>query len=636
MSGFWQGLLSNMAVVGAVVSVWNNGRDILPLGRPALKALAFGAVMGAGAVLSMAMNFEVGPGVSFDLRSTPLALAGCFGGPLAGAAAALIGLAYRGLLGGVGVWAGCASILAATTIGIAGHRAIAGRGPTRIAIVLLALATAAGVALTLLLLPRAIWPMMLPVLAGPGTVLSFVATLLAGLAMRHEDRLRELIEVERFYRSLVEMLPDCLNSKTLDGRFTTANAATARMMRAASAADLIGKTDFDFYPRATAERFREEEVAVIAQGAPRAVEQRVAFEDGATAWLSTLKAPILDERGRPVGLITHNRDITAKKALQEALQIAHEHLREALEHMADGLVLFDRDGAILICNRQYARLFPKTEDLRVPGARLAEILRQSLVRGEEAEPPAGDLDAWIETHSRTILEPGDRIVALAGDRWLEARTRRVGGGGSLVLFTDITARKRAEIALALANERLARLARCDALTGLSNRRGFDEALATQFARCGRERTPLGLLLVDVDRFKAYNDGYGHQAGDLCLQRIAEAIRSVAPGGEDLAARYGGEEFVVILPGAALSGALERATRLRGAIEALGLPHAGGERGVVTVSVGVTSHVPGRAVTSAEDLVQRADTALYLAKAGGRDRACVDVTAPTPVALAEAC
>jgi diguanylate cyclase (GGDEF)-like protein/PAS domain S-box-containing protein len=565
--------------------------------------------MGAGAVLSMAMNFEVGPGVSFDLRATPLALAGFFGGPLAGAAAALIGLAYRGLLGGVGVWAGCASVLVATTIGIAGHRASAGREASRGAIVLLGLATAAGVALTLLLLPRAIWPMMLPVLAGPGTVLSFAATLLAGLAMRHEDRLRELIEVERFYRSVVEMLPDCLNSKTLDGRFTTANAATARMMRAASAADLIGKTDFDFYPRATAERFRAEEAAVIAEGAPRAVEQRIAFADGSTAWLSTLKAPILDDRGRAVGLITHNRDITAKKALQEALQVAHEHLREALEHMADGLVLFDRDGAILLCNRQYARLFPQTEVLRIPGARLSEILRQSVMRGEEAEPPAGALEDWIDARSRTIIVPCDRIVALAGDRWLEARTRRVNGGGSLILFTDITARKRAEIALALANERLARLARCDALTGLSNRRGFDEALAKEFARCESERTPLGLLLVDVDRFKAYNDCYGHQAGDLCLQRIAEAIRSVAPGGEDLAARYGGEEFVAILPGAAPVDTLACAERLREAVEALALPHAGAERGRVTVSVGATSHVPDGAIRRPEDLLRRADTAL---------------------------
>ncbi|WP_422842534.1 GGDEF domain-containing protein [Acidovorax sp. M2(2025)] len=174
-------------------------------------------------------------------------------------------------------------------------------------------------------------------------------------------------------------------------------------------------------------------------------------------------------------------------------------------------------------------------------------------------------------------------------------------------------------ALAQANERLQVLSHTDALTGLANRRRFDEALEQEWARALRAQTPLALILLDVDVFKHFNDHYGHLAGDACLQALALALAQTGGGREgDVVARFGGEEFVVLLPSTGPSAAEEVAHRIRQAIAALALPHEGAPWGIVTVSFGVASLVPRREQAPAE-LVRRADRALYRAKQSGRNR-----------------
>lgn len=167
------------------------------------------------------------------------------------------------------------------------------------------------------------------------------------------------------------------------------------------------------------------------------------------------------------------------------------------------------------------------------------------------------------------------------------------------------------------NAELADMARKDALTGLSNRRVFDEALRAEWDRARRNRASLALLMIDVDHFKRYNDHYGHPAGDQCLAHIASAIGSVVRRPGDLAARYGGEEFVVLLPGTQEAGAGEMASRLIDRVDALRLPHeASLTAPFVTVSVGVSVCVPQGALTG-QTLTDMADAALYEAKAAGR-------------------
>ena len=172
--------------------------------------------------------------------------------------------------------------------------------------------------------------------------------------------------------------------------------------------------------------------------------------------------------------------------------------------------------------------------------------------------------------------------------------------------------------LETANAALARLAGLDGLTGIPNRRNFDEFFQRAWRQAMRDTSPLSCIMIDIDHFKAYNDTYGHHAGDDCLIRVAKALEasSVRPG--DLVARYGGEEFVVVLPDTDASGAQRVAERMRQEIEGLALPHAGSSVGqFVTLSLGVaTLDAPG---IRPEDLLQAADQALYEAKRSGRNQ-----------------
>ncbi|HKA07164.1 MAG TPA: diguanylate cyclase [Gemmataceae bacterium] len=174
------------------------------------------------------------------------------------------------------------------------------------------------------------------------------------------------------------------------------------------------------------------------------------------------------------------------------------------------------------------------------------------------------------------------------------------------------------------NDQLKRLAVLDDLTGVPNRRFFNQLVRKEWGRAAREETPLSLILIDVDVFKAYNDRYGHPAGDACLARVAGALNRVTRRPGDAIARYGGEEFAVLLANTAADGAAVVAEKLRGAVEGLGLEHFESAHRVVTISLGVATAVPNRR-GSPDRLMGAADRALYEAKAGGRNRVGIAAT-----------
>lgn len=184
--------------------------------------------------------------------------------------------------------------------------------------------------------------------------------------------------------------------------------------------------------------------------------------------------------------------------------------------------------------------------------------------------------------------------------------------GALLLARELGRRHRAE-------ERLQYVARHDALTGLYNRGTFDERLAEESARARRSGTPLSLLFVDIDQFKAYNDYYGHQAGDEALRDVARSLSLCARRPGDNAARYGGEEFVMILPDTDAQAARAIAETIRRAIAAQQIEHIKSVFGRLSVSIGVATRVGG--TFSDHALIQLADAALYKAKSQGRNRVC---------------
>lgn len=174
-----------------------------------------------------------------------------------------------------------------------------------------------------------------------------------------------------------------------------------------------------------------------------------------------------------------------------------------------------------------------------------------------------------------------------------------------------------------ANQELQRLASKDGLTELANRRRFDEYFDLEWHRKAREQAPLSLILCDIDYFKTYNDTYGHQAGDDCLQQVARAISGAVKRPADLVARYGGEEFAVILPNTEASGAVHVAEKILAAVKAMEIAHANSPIGnYVTLSLGVASTVPSYE-SSPATLIAAADQALYQAKAQGRNRLILD-------------
>ena len=192
--------------------------------------------------------------------------------------------------------------------------------------------------------------------------------------------------------------------------------------------------------------------------------------------------------------------------------------------------------------------------------------------------------------------------------------------GVLQIVRDISERKLAEQQLAEAYRAVETMAITDALTGLANRRRFDQCLTIEWRRGMRERKPLSLLLIDADVFKAYNDAYGHLRGDNCLKQITEAIQSVVLRPGDLVARFGGEEFAVILPNTCAPGALQLAQDICAMMRNRQLPHTGNPAGIVTVSAGSATLIPQLGQPAAA-LVDSADQALYQAKRSGRNRAC---------------
>jgi len=174
----------------------------------------------------------------------------------------------------------------------------------------------------------------------------------------------------------------------------------------------------------------------------------------------------------------------------------------------------------------------------------------------------------------------------------------------------------------------------DALTGLANRRCFNETIEREFQRASRNGRPLSLIMVDIDLFKTFNDQYGHPAGDACLRAISAAVQGVLRRPGDMAARYGGEELAILLPETDIAGAVRIAGDMQAAIRALAIRHEAGPLGVVTLSAGVASWCPGRLTATPAWLVEAADAALYEAKALGRNtftvRANVEIAAPAPV------
>ncbi|CUB05561.1 MULTISPECIES: GGDEF domain-containing response regulator [Tepidiphilus] len=271
----------------------------------------------------------------------------------------------------------------------------------------------------------------------------------------------------------------------------------------------------------------------------------------------------------------------------------------------------------------------------IDGIEVARRIRQSERPGEwtpiiflTARSDDRAIEAGIEAGGDDYLAKPVSFVVLAAK--LRAMLRLAHAQQNLLLLTR---------RLDEANQKLRRLTNLDGLTGIANRRGFDDKLAREWARCRREERPLALLMIDVDHFKAFNDSLGHLAGDDTLKIVAATIAGSLQRPGDMAARYGGEEFAVVLPNTDLAGARHIAERIRENVEKLRIPHpAQGTAEHVTISVGgAVAHPAKLPAMPANRLIDFADAALYQAKKAGRNRVVIcDADAINPASPAPPC
>jgi two-component system chemotaxis family response regulator WspR len=267
------------------------------------------------------------------------------------------------------------------------------------------------------------------------------------------------------------------------------------------------------------------------------------------------------------------------------------------------LVMPDIDGMLLL---KFYRSNPKTKSIPVI---VLSSKEEPKIKSEAFEKGASDylvkfpdkieVIARVRAHSRSFLAQKQRDEAYRALRDLQKE-------------------------LEVKNAELERLSSQDGLTGIANRRTFDGFISKEWSRASRENKPLSLILIDIDHFKKYNDGYGHQGGDECLRRVALALAATVKRPSDLVARYGGEEFAVVMPDTDAAGAANIAASLRENVDTMNLPHTHSDTADhVTISLGVATMVPV-ADRKPEELIVKSDEALYHAKKTGRNRFCTAV------------
>ena len=611
----WQVLVADVAVVSLFISTWIHGHFLIAGWTRWQRDLVFGAMMGLGAVASMLLSVQVQPGVLFDLRSSMVALASFFGGPIAAIVAGTIAIGYRLSVGGYGAIPGALSILVALLGGFAVSRITGRRIPAVARVIVLAVTLALASLSTSVAFRLGTGPAAFDLVVLVACLNAISAALSAFFIMcyRVVERERDLL------RAAFLQSPDFQYVKTPDSRFAAVNLNTAQHNGFVRPAQMLGKTDIDIAGGERGARLVADEQEAVRTGLLfRVREEMLTDHDGHKVWYLTSKVPLIDRDGNIIGLAGVTRDVTVRRRLRDEAEESRNRLNAVLAGVPDGIAMFNRYGVLVYCNDQYRQIFKLTSDVRQPGTHINNILKAVADRGEQKGVPAGLEDEWVEQIAMTLDEPGEQEIELNDGRWLHIRTRPTDDGTAMVVVSDVTTIKRAESALLTMTEQLKRLATTDGLTGLTNRRAMDQALETEVERARRAKLPLSVLMVDVDHFKAYNDFHGHQAGDDVLKAVGACLKKTVRRPGDVAARYGGEEFLVILPNTDEDGAYFIGEGFRDGLHELDLPHQASDKRMVTASVGVATLRPGEADVDVAGLLKRADEALYDAKAAGRD------------------
>jgi len=498
--------------------------------------------------------------------------------------------------------------------------------------------------------------------------------ILAELAHAMGDRHRieqALLESQERYAELFENANDVVYTHDLEGNFTSLNQAGERItgwtrseILQMNISNVLAPEFLDLARRMMALKVAGEPPRIYKVEIKGKFEQRVALE---------LSTRVIKQNDKPSGIQGIARDVSDRRRSEEALQAVNEKLthwvRELERKNREGDLLREMGDLLHSCmNPQEAgqvvaraaeELFPQTSGALFTIAEGRELfeasaswgparLREHLFSAEECWALRRGRTHWIEDVARGPicghLGPDARGASVCVPMIAQGEALGVFHVQQIVLSNDAhlpqvdptkNMQKLVEsvaehIALALANLRLRETLRSqsfrDPLTGLFNRRYMESTLNRELLRASRKERPLGLIMLDVDHFKRFNDQHGHTAGDALLRELANFLQR-STRGEDIVCRFGGEEFVLILPEATLEITRQRAEQIRAGVGSVAIRHEGKELGPVSLSLGVAAY-PEHSREPAI-LLDTADGALYKAKAAGRNRVEVAPSAGTP-------
>ena len=447
-----------------------------------------------------------------------------------------------------------------------------------------------------------------------------------------------LAQERNLLRSLIDHVPDYIYVKDTQGRFLTANPAVVRLLAVATPYELLGKTDFDFFPQELAAKYYSDEQAIFQSGQPVLEQEEPSVDTaGNERWVSTTKVPLRNSQGKIIGLVGMGRDITEHKRATEELEKERNLLLTLINNLPDVIYAKDIQGRKIISN---------TADWQASGGkRMEDVLGKT---DFDAYPP--ELAARFWADDKMVMDSGTPIINreepsldLKGNPiWTlttKAPLRNDNGQimGLVGIGRNITERKQADEELHRAKddlettllklqkslEREKLLANTDGLTGLCNHRHFFELATREFQAAVRYQHPLAFVMFDLDYFKQINDTLGHTAGDKLLAEVAQIAASQVRA-SDLIARYGGDEFIVLLPYASAQQALAVAERIRAGVAAIPVDVFRNDKEpfTITLSIGIAEMRHEPADDNVERIIQRADDALYEAKRSGRNRTVV--------------
>lgn len=440
---------------------------------------------------------------------------------------------------------------------------------------------------------------------------------------------------EEQFREVLQLVPDILYRATLPDHSPTFVSSAIERVLGFSPIEWVAEPQL--WRRYMSEDDYARVMTEVAAAAPHAdrmvIRYRIWDKDRKHLhWFEDRVHFQRNERGQAVAQFGVMTDITDRVRAEEALHHREQEFRALVERSLDVVARQDRDLRFVYVN-------PAVE--HVSGRRPSFFINKPV----QALNLPKDVESVFVEQVQSVFATGEdrRFTFQIGGpdgsrRFFDTRVvPELGTDGSVKYVISVTREisrlheaeerlRRTVDELEMANRRLETLSRTDSLTGLANRRYLFEYLDNEWRRESRHERPISLIVADIDHFKAYNDQYGHLAGDDCLRRVAQALRTQIHRPGDLLARYGGEEFVVILPETNAEGACEIAESMRRAVVNLDIGHLRSPIAPhITISLGVAAVLPKNGRT--DDLFAMADTALYRAKEGGRNRVDCEVVVP---------